>query len=171
MKTKIFLAVFFITGFFTLIYSQDNIQIGSSNTGRTAAAGAVYDYSDPSGVNIKVQLWGYVRAPGYYIIPLGLSVHELISFAGGPSEDALLDDIRVVKIREGSPTVMEKHNYNDLMWKDNIKNPVKFVRLEAGDIIVVPGEPRYFIREDVSFYLSIITALASFAALIISITN
>jgi polysaccharide biosynthesis/export protein len=171
MKTHFILAVLFITLYSTLIYSQDNIQIGSPSAGRTSAAGAVYDYSDPSGVNIKVQLWGYVRAPGYYIVPAGLSVHELISFAGGPTEDALLDDIRVAKIREGSQTVMEKYNYLDIMWKDNLKNPVRFVRLEAGDIIIVPGEPRYFLREDISFYLSIITALASFAALIISITN
>lgn len=171
MKTKIVLAVFILTGFYTLLYSQDDIQIGSPSTGRTAASGAVYDYSDPAGVNIKVQLWGYVRAPGYYIVPAGLSIHELISFAGGPTEDALLDEIRVAKIKEGTQTVMETYNYNDLMWEDGIKNQINFVRLEAGDIIVVPGEPRYFLREDISFYLSLITALASIWALVFTITR
>lgn len=171
MKTKILLVIFFITGFCTLIYSQDDIQIGSPNRDRMNAAGAVYDYSDPAGVNIKVQLWGYVRLPGYYIVPAGISINELISFAGGPTEDAMLEEIRVAKIKEGSQTVMKKYNYNDLMWEDEIKNPIEFVRLEAGDIIVVPGEPRYFVREDISFYLSLITALASIWALVFTITR
>jgi len=171
MRTKIILAIFLITGFCNLSLSQDDIQIGSPSRDRMGATGAVYDYSNPSGVNIKVQLWGYVRNPGYYIIPIGLSIHELISFAGGPTEDATLDDIRVAKIKEGSQTVMEKYNYNDLMWKDDIKDPIKFVRLEAGDIIVIPGKPRYFVREDISFYLGIITALASLWALIFTLTR
>lgn len=171
MKTKIILAVFFISGFYNLAYSQDDIQIGSPNRDRMGPTGAVYDYSDPSGVNIKVQLWGSVRYPGYYIIPIGLSIHELISFAGGPTEDAVLDDVRVAKVKEGSQTSMEKYNYDDLMWKDDIKDTIRFVRLEAGDIIVVPSKPRYFVREDISFYLSIITALASLWALVFTLTR
>ena len=171
MKTNFILAILFIVGFYNLTFSQDDIQIGSPSRDRMAATGAVYDYSNPSGVNIKVQLWGYVRNPGYYIIPIGLSIHEFISFAGGPTEDATLDDIRVAKIKEGSKTVMEKYSYNDLMWRDDIKDPIKFVRLEAGDIIVVPGKPRYYLREDISFYLGIITALASLWALIFTLTR
>ncbi len=66
---------------------------------------------------------------------------------------------------------MVKYNYNDIMWEDNLKTKIYSVRLQAGDIVVVPGEPRYFARQDVSFYMSIVTGLASLAALIISITK
>ena len=82
-----------------------------------------------------------------------------------------LDNIRVVKIREGTETTMLKYNYNDLVWEENIKTQINFVRLDAGDIVVVPGEPRYFVREDIAFYLGVITALASIAALILSIIS
>ncbi|MDP2363002.1 MAG: SLBB domain-containing protein [Ignavibacteria bacterium] len=168
MNIKFLFSIFLVAGFYTFIYSQDDIQIGSLGA-RTGQSGALYDYSNPSTINIKVQLWGYVGYPGYYIVPAGISINELISFAGGPNPDANLGDIRVTKIKEGTPTKMIKYNYNDLMWEDEIQSQISYVRLEAGDIIVVPGEPRYFAREDIAFYLGIVTTLASLTALIISI--
>lgn len=170
MNIKILFSILLLAGFYTNIYSQDDIQIGSPGT-RTGIAGGVFDYSNPSTINIKVQLWGYVRFPGYYIVPAGMSINELISFAGGPTENASLDDIRVTKIKEGVQTKMLKYNYNDMVWEDEIKNQIEFIRLEAGDIVVVPGEPRYFVREDIAFYLGIVTTLASLTALILSIIS
>ncbi len=170
MNLKILFSVLLVAGFFSLNYAQDDIQIGSLGT-RTGGAGGLYDYSNPSAINIKVQLWGYVGYPGYYIVPSGISLNELISFAGGPMADAKLDDIRVTKIKEGAPTKMIKYNYNDMIWSDEINTQINFVRLEAGDIIVVPGEPRHFARDDISFYLGIVTTLASLTALILSILS
>ncbi len=169
MKQIILFGILIMASISTLLFAQDDVQIGS--TGRNNATGGLYDYSNPTGVNIKVQLWGYVRYPGYYIVPAGTSINELISLSGGPGEDAKLDDIRVVKIKEGSETLMMKYSYNDLVWEENIKSQIKFVRLDAGDIIVVPGEPRYFVREDVAFYLGLLTAIASLAALVISVIS
>ena len=170
MKIKALFLILLVAGLYTNIYSQDDIQIGSLGA-RTGQQGGLFDYSNPSTINIKVQLWGYVQYPGYYVVPAGISINELISFAGGPKEDASLEDIRVTKIKEGTPTKMVKYNYNDMVWEDEIKNQINFVRLEAGDIVVVPGEPRYFVREDVAFYLGIVTTLASLAALILSIIS
>ncbi len=170
MNIKILFSVLILAGFYTNIYSQDDIQIGSLGT-RSGQAGGLYDYSNPSSINIKVQLWGYVRYPGYYIVPAGMSINELISFAGGPNEDASLDKIRVTKIKEGAQTKMMIYNYNDMVWEDEIQTQINFVRLEAGDIVVVPGEPRYFVRDDIAFYLGIVTTLASLTALILSIIS
>lgn len=152
--------------------AQDDIQIGSPNNDyRNQRQGGLFDYSDPAGINMKVQLWGYVKYPGYYIVPVKTSINELISFAGGPNEEALLNDIRVLKTEPDSSVAMFKYNFNDMMWEDSLKSRIEFVRLTAGDVVVVPGEPRYFLRQDVSFYLSVVTALASVVALIISITK
>ena len=171
MNVKILILVLFFIGCSNLIFSQDDIQIGRTDNASNLARGALYDYSDPSSVNIKVQLWGAVQYPGYYIISAGTSLNELLSLAGGPTVDAILDDIRIVKMREGSQTTMLKYNYNDLVWENNIETQIKYIILDAGDVVVIPGEPRYFVRQDIAFYLGIITALASIAALIISITN
>ena len=121
MKRTIVLTSLLIIFLFEFLHAQDDIQVGSQ--GRIGAtAGAVYDYSDPSGVNFRLQLWGYVRYPGFYIVPAGTSLNELISLAGGPTEDATLNDIRVVKIREGSETTMLKYDYNDLVWEDKMRH-------------------------------------------------
>jgi hypothetical protein len=173
MKIKILAVFFLVAGFYSFIYSQDDVQIGSNQGNfNRSYNGGLFDYSDPSAVNIKVQLWGYVRFSGYYIVPAGTSINELISFAGGPTEDADLTDIRVTKIKEGSQSMIMRYNYNDLMWEDYDPNTeIKYTGLQAGDIVVVPGEPRYFVREDIAFYLGIVTTLASLTALILSILS
>ena len=164
-KPFIILLVFIFSNFLS---AQEDIQVG--NQGRIGnSSGALYDYSSPSEVNFRVQIWGYANLPGFYIVPAGTSLNELISLAGGPTEDALLNDIRIVKMKEGYQTTMTKYNYNDLVWEKNITNQISYVRLDAGDIVVIPGEPRYFTREDITFYLSVLTALASTTALIMSI--
>ena len=170
MKITI-LSTLLLTFFFCeLFYAQDDIQIGSQ--GRIGQYnGGLYDFSDPTAVNFRVQLWGYVHFPGFYIVPAGISINELISLGGGPTEDATLTDIRVVKIREGSKTTMLKYNYNDLMWEDKINSQINYIKLDAGDVVVVPGEPRYFVRQDIVFYLSVVTTLATLALLIITIIN
>ena len=168
MNFRFLLKILLFLSISILIYAQQDIQIGSPNANQTTNGG-LYDFSDPNIVNIKVQLWGYVKFPGFYIIPAGTSLNEIISLGGGPLEDATLDDIRIVKMKEGTPTVMRKYNYNDLVWENTISNQAKYIKLDAGDIIVVPGNPRYFTREDITFYTGLLTSLASIAALVVSI--
>ncbi|HQF43271.1 MAG TPA: SLBB domain-containing protein [Ignavibacteriaceae bacterium] len=156
--------------FSILLYAQDDVQIGSNLNNYRQAQGGLFDYSDPSGINIKVQLWGYVKFPGYYIIPSYSNMSDLLSFAGGPLEDAILKDVRIYR-RTDEKSELFKYNFNDLLWEDSLKTDFSFPKLNAGDVVVVPGEPRYFLRQDISFYLSLTTALASIVALIISITK
>lgn len=171
-KISLLLFVFYSFLFLnTSVNAQDKYQIGSDLKNLRQTQGGYFDYSDPSGINIKIQLWGYVKYPGYYIVPINSTVNELFSYAGGPMVDAKLDDIRILKTLEDSTVIMNKLNYNDVMWEESLTKPIDFPKLNAGDIVIVPGEPRYFIRQDISFYLSILTAVISSAALIISITR
>lgn len=172
MKFNLYFTLIVLFTFITPLLAQEDVQIGNPyGTSNYRQQGGVYDYSDPNGVNIKVQIWGYVRFPGYYIVPARISVNDFISFGGGPNEDATLSDIRVLKTQADSSFIIVKYNYNDFMWEETLKTKIYSVRLQAGDIVVVPGEPRYFARQDVSFYMSIVTGLASIAALILSITK
>lgn len=171
MNRFIFTTLLSLLLFGNNVLSQEKYQIGSDLKNLRQTQGAYFDYSDPSGVNIKVQVWGYVKYPGYYVVPISTTLSELFSFAGGPMVDAKLEEIRLLRESENESVVMTKYNYNDLMWEENLKSEIRFPVLEAGDIVVVPGEPRYFVRQDISFYLSILTAVISSAALIISITR
>ncbi len=47
-------------------------------------------------IQIDVNLWGFVGSPGHYRVPGSTSLVELLSFAGGPTAQARLVDIRVV---------------------------------------------------------------------------
>ena len=166
---KIIKALCILVFISSVLFAQDDVQIGSNPNNYRQSLGGYFDYSDPSGINIKVQLWGYVKYPGYYIVPSQCSLNDLISYAGGPLEDAMMEDVRIFKTSENNK--LNKYNLNDLLWNDSLTVPIDFPKLAAGDVIIVPGEPRYFLREDVSFYLSVTTALASVVALIISITK
>ncbi|MCZ7616518.1 MAG: hypothetical protein M5T52_23905, partial [Ignavibacteriaceae bacterium] len=161
---------FIFFSFSMLLKAQDDVQIGSNLNNYRQTQGALFDYSDPSGINIKVQLWGYVKFPGYYIIPSYSNINDLISFAGGPLEDALMEDVRIFRKTDEKSELL-KFNFNDLLWEDTLLTEISFPKLTAGDVVIVPGEPRYFLRQDVSFYLSITTALASIVAIIISLTK
>jgi hypothetical protein len=66
---------------------------------------------------------------------------------------------------------MIKFDYNDLLWNDNLEKPVNIPDLQAGDILLVPGETRYYFWDYMNFTLCIITTLAVVAALIISVSN
>ena len=165
------LTIFLALIFTTFSSAQQDIQIGTSDKYTRSGNSGFFDFSDPTGINIKVQIWGYVKYAGYYIIPARSSVNDLISLAGGPLEDALVADIRILRANPDSSNTMYKYNYNDLLWEEELSAPVKFPRLNAGDMVVVPGEPRYFVRQDIAFYLGIVTSLASITALILSILS
>jgi len=163
--------------FFILIcsisYAQvKDYELGSANNLRNPTQGGYYDYSDPGTVNIKVAVWGYVKFPGRYTIPINTTMIDLLSYAGGPLVDANMDDIRLYKVDENSNQELTKYNYNDLLWSEGLKStPKKIPGLEAGDVLVVPGEPKYFFRENLSMWLSILSALISLTILVLNITK
>jgi len=171
MKFNLYVDIIVLFTFVNPLLAQDDVQIGRSIDARSTNQSGLFDFSDPSSVNIKVQLWGYVKYPGTYIIPVKSTINELLSLAGGPKEDATLDDIRVIKANEDSSLVMLQYDYNDWVWEKELKPNSRFVRLQAGDVVVVPGEPRYFVREDVQFWVSLSLAIATLTVLIISITQ
>jgi hypothetical protein len=173
MKSRIIIITALL---FSLLFScrslaQEDLQIGRGDTKIESFKGAQYDYSDPSSINIKVKVWGYVQFPGYYIVPAGSSVNDVISLAGGPTPDASLEDLRIFRIAPDSSQSMIKFDYNDLLWDDKLNKPVKIPGLLAGDTILIPGEPRFFLRDYLSLTLSIVTTLASVAVLIITINK
>ena len=74
-----------------------------------------------------MQLWGYVKYPGYYIIPSNSNLNDILSFAGGPLEDAMMDDIRIYrKDQKTGESKMTKYNLNDLLWNDSLTTKIIF---------------------------------------------
>ena len=119
-------------------------------------------------MNIKVAVWGYVRYPGKYIVPIQTTPNDLLSLAGGPTTDAELEDLRLYRtVGSDSLQQMIKFDLNDLLWeKDLLSTNKNIPSLQAGDILLVPGAPRYFFKDWLSIGLSIFSALISLAILL-----
>ncbi|MGE5811338.1 MAG: hypothetical protein ACM339_07545 [Ignavibacteria bacterium] len=155
------------------IHSQDDdVILGKSSKNIMAS---VYDLSNPAGVNIEVNLWGFLRNPGRYIIPYNSTLLDLLSFSGGTMEDSNLKEIRI--LRPGNDSLKTKSkiikiNYEDYLWDDDIKQ-VKLVNpvLQSGDVVVVMQEERYSFREDISLIFPIFSGIITLATFIITLSK
>lgn len=160
----------------SISYSQqDGLRVGNDNY--LSQQGGFYNYGDKDGVNIYVNIWGYVKFPGKYLIPKGSSLVDLISYGGGPLTDATLEDIRLFRPKNDSLGIykdeFKKINYNDLVWEekvDVVKNKVLSVLL-PGDVVILTGEPRYFGRDNLNLILAISSVLISLGILAVTIVQ
>ena len=166
-KLVAFLIILFSFSFIS--FAQEDIQIGSSLRESNRYNGGLYDYSDPNAINLKVLVWGYVEFPGQYIVPSTSSVNDILALAGGPTQDANIDDLRIFRLNPDSSQSMIKFDYNDLLWNDYLEKPINIPSLKAGDILLVPGSPRYFFKDYFTLTLSIVSTLSSIAVLLITI--
>ena len=128
---KKFVVLVFVFLFSGLIFAQtQDVQIGSGvNEQLRQNQGALYDYSDPQSVNIKVAIWGFVKYPGRYIIPANTKVSDLLSFAGGPVPDARVNDFRLVRTNPDSSQSVIKLDFNDFLYNSDasrVNNNINF---------------------------------------------
>jgi hypothetical protein len=152
------------------IFSQaGGVKIGASSS-VDRSQGAYFDYADPEAINITVAVWGYVKYPGKYLVPNYCTIKDLLSYSGGPTDDAHLDDLSLYKVLRDSTKVLYKINYSDIINKSYI-SPEKenLPKLEVGDLLIVPGEPKLYFKDYFSFALSAVSTLVSVATLIVVI--
>ncbi len=173
MKIKYILPVFLLIGIFTMNAQTKDYELGADILGfRNPQQGGFYNYSDPEAVNIKVNVWGWLRYPGRYTVPSYTTVMDLISYAGGPTDGAEIEELRIYRTREDSTQQMIKFSYYDFLYESDLDVKLKRAPgLQAGDILLVPGEPRIHTRERVSMWTTILGALVSITILILNITN
>ena len=184
-KLLFFLLVFSTT---FIIKAQD-VKVGRDATQRQAG-GAFYDYSDPDRINITVSVLGYVTHPGKYLVPEGTTVLDLLAYSGGPTTDALLEQIALFRFANSDTSAFPppknakdsslisktgnrvlELNYNSLLWEDNIRPVDTIPVLQPGDILLLKGEPRFFFRDYFSIALQVLSAAISLTILILNITR
>jgi protein involved in polysaccharide export with SLBB domain len=106
----------------------------------------------------KYYIWGQVRSPGAYSFLAAPDLVELISAAGGPTDDANLT--RVVLIRAVNQT-RTRINMQAMLNKGQV------VRLSPGDVIMVPSSAWYRFRTG----LTVVSSAVTLATLVITILN
>lgn len=151
------------------IFAQgQDVQLGSGTIQQLRNnPGALYDYSDPQSVNIKVAVWGFVKFPGRYVVPVNTKVSDLISLAGGPVSEARVDEFRLVRTNSDSSESVINLNYNDFLYNTDASKINNTLTLKAGDILLATGgPPRMFFRDYFSIGISIISLLLSVIILV-----
>lgn len=171
MKKLLFLIVTLLLISTSGFAQVKDYELGSSlMNGRTNTQGGYFDYSEPLSINIKVSVWGFVKYPGRYFVPINTTVTDLLSLAGGPTDDAHLEDLRIYRVLKDGTNELHTFSYNDLLWSDSLEFSQRQIpNLIASDVLVIPGSPRLYFKDWASLTLSVISVLISLSILILRI--
>lgn len=147
-------------------------ELGASLMGlRYSQASGNFDFSDPEAINIKVAVWGWVRYPGRYTIPSYTTLSDLLSYAGGPTDGAELNKIKIYRTNPDSTQTTITIDYEDFYRNADSFGVRKNPKMEAGDIVAITGAPRLFFRDHFSIWVSVFSALVSLGLLILYIVR
>lgn len=157
MKKNIIIFIFFLLLSITLYAQSDTTTSGFST-------GSVYLYSGTltgtEQLKIKTYIWGQVSKPGLYIVPDDTDLLTLISSAGGPTENANLKKIRIIRAsNEGEKIIFV--NLNEFIENgDEELIPV----LQPGDTVIIAGSTYYAFTKAVAWISQIAVILSVYIA-------
>jgi hypothetical protein len=120
--------------FLLLAVSAAHGQASSQNFSIDRAAQYYLGSSDE--LLIPVNIWGFVQKPGQYMVPDNTDLVALLSFAGGPTENAKLNHIRILR---NDPKI------GNVVYKIDVKRYIETAderlipNLRPGDTIIVSG--------------------------------
>ena len=140
--------IFFITIFLFLLSIPVFSQQGQLNRA------AQYFLGTEDELLVPVNIWGFVQRPGQYMVPNNTDLISLISYAGGPTEHAKINKIRIVR---NDPQLGTK------VWIINVKQYLEtgdqrlIPVLRPGDTIVVKGTTFHWISRLFEFIARIAT--------------
>jgi protein involved in polysaccharide export with SLBB domain len=108
---------------------------------------------------MPINLWGYVRNPGRYEVPISTDLVQLVSYAGGPLTDADLGSIRIARVVRREDMVRTVEFTVNLDRLDKLDEKAR--DLEPGDTVFVERS-----AISVGTLFNIITAVALIVAAI-----
>jgi polysaccharide export outer membrane protein len=174
-------SLFLATAFSLFIPSFVSAQQEEEQRDGDSNRGAQYFLGEQDELLIKVNIWGFVRKPGQYLVPKNTDLISLISFAGGPLEQAKIKKVKIIRDGEtassNTPSSSNgRFNQNETMLasrSDNLSlnksspqpqvievNIKKYIEtgqqalipeLRPGDTIIVPGNTLHFLGKAMDF--------------------
>jgi len=163
---KIFIYILLMIATSGLLNAQniDSTQlISQSELGTTIVAPntAAYNFSgtmnESDQLNILTYIWGQIERPGLYIVPDDTDVLTLISLAGGPTVDARLKSIRIVR---NSEFAEEQIITVDMKKYIETGDYSLIPRLMPGDTVIVQGTSFYAFSRVVTFLSQVAITLS-----------
>ncbi len=139
-------ALFFMLA--ALVLSGHSQEIAQPDQSRAAQ----YFLGSHDQVLMAVNVWGFVHKPGQYMVPYETDLISLLSFAGGPREEARVKSIKLVRAGSGGePQVIEVDVKKYLESGRVAEIPV----LRPGDTVVVSGSSFHFVNQFFEFAVRI----------------
>lgn len=108
----------------------------------------------PGAIMIPVHVWGAAKTTGLFKIPRNTPLSTFLSYARGPSDNAVLDEVKIKRVSEKQEKVYT------IDVEDVFENPT------ANDPILMPGdivylEPRRpFVSTEVTQVLAVVGTIA-----------
>ena len=124
---------------------SQNIESGFGSVLPQTSVASYYYVAKPGEMTMQVNIWGDVQKPGRYEVGTTTDLIQLLSFAGGPTREADLSQVRIsrfVKSSEGILKQQVKVNLEDFFKTDEATLP-----LFPGDAIFVDYTVRLNIRD------------------------
>jgi len=129
--------------------------------------GSVYLYSGTlSGseqLKIITYIWGQVQKPGLYVVPDDTDLLTLLSSAGGPTEDAKLSKVRIIRPTEDGEKIIWVNLKKYMETGDSQLIP----QMKPGDTVIVSGSIFYAFTRTADF----LSKVASVISVYILINN
>lgn len=115
------------------VSAQMESNIAGSKSGASSAA--YYYISKPGEITMPINLWGHVRNPGRYEVPISTDIVQLVSYAGGPMAEANLSSVKIARVVRGVDAVRTVEFDVNLDHLDKLDEKAR--RLEPGDTIFI----------------------------------
>jgi hypothetical protein len=139
--------------------------VGTPVAGNSSAA--YFFISKPGEVTMSVNLWGMVRFPGRYEVPISTDLVQLISFAGGPLADADMSSVRVSRSERRQDQIRKVDYTLDLVRISKLDNEALVLR--TGDTVYI--EPIAFKWSDAFGILTTLAVVVTAVASVIAVSN
>lgn len=117
-------------------------------------------------LTMEVNVWGFVRNPGRLTLNSSARLLDAISAAGGPTERAKLNEVKVVHDKFVDSTHKELVVYIDLEKFEETGDPAANPVLYPGDTIILPGDSLNSFNQIVSIVSNVAVVTLSVIGLI-----
>lgn len=118
-----------------------------------ASGNEYFSGNQPGTILMKVNLWGAVLKPGIHHVPTKTNLITLLSYAGGPNDKALLDEV-VIKREQGGKSKRIRVDVQQLLNEASHHT----VTLEPNDIVMIPSD-KPTISNDTVVVISVIGSI------------
>lgn len=149
-----------------LVPTQGSAQLESGiGPALTGSSPAAYYFISKSGeITMPINLWGYVKNPGRYEVPISTDLVQLVSFAGGPLAEANLTSVKITRVMRRDTQIHKVEFIVNLKHLDQIDDMA--LNLQAGDTIFIDA-----IAFQWRDFFSIVTTAAIVTAAVANLIN